>query len=319
MNIGVLCGGGDAPGMNAAIRSVVRQGIALDARVVGFRYGFDGLIEANLVEFSARSVGGILDQGGTLLGTGRSTRFPTPEGQQAAIDQMAALGVDSLVVIGGDGSMRGAHALAGRGVQVAGIPATIDNDIWGTEATIGFDTCLNTILDAVSKLRDTASSHDRVFVVEVMGRESGELAVNAALGGGADFVLVPEAPSQLQLAAEHIAYDHWRGKLHTIILVAEGCCRAEEVAESLKLSSQGREVRVSVLGHIQRGGHPSARDRILGARMGSAAVMSLADGASDVMVGLQADRLVRLPLPQVIERKKEFDLALLELVNTLAL
>lgn len=319
MDIGVLCSGGDAPGMNAAIRSVVRQGISLGARVVGFKYGFDGLIDGNYVELTARSVGGILDQGGTFLGTGRSSRFLSKEGQLQAIDQMAALDIDRLVIIGGDGSMRGAHALAEQGVQVVGVPGTIDNDLWGTEATIGFDTCLNTILDAVSKLRDTASAHDRVFVIEVMGRESGELAVNAALGGGADFVLVPEAPNQLEMAAKHIAYDHWRGKLHTIIIVAEGCCRAEEVAERLLPASQGHEIRVSVLGHIQRGGHPSARDRILGARMGAAAVLALSEGESDIMIGLQAERMVRVPLPLVITKKREFDLGLLELVNTLAL
>lgn len=319
MNIGVLCSGGDAPGMNAAIRSAVRQGLALDARMVGFRYGFDGLIDANYVELAARSVGGILDQGGTFLGTGRSARFMTEEGRRAAVDQLAALDVDRLVVIGGDGSMRGALELCRLGVPVVGVPGTIDNDLWGTEATIGFDTCLNTILDAVSKLRDTASAHDRVFVVEVMGRGSGELAVNAALGGGADFVIVPEAPAERGLAAEHVAYDHWRGKLHTIIIVAEGCCRASEVAADLAAAAQGHEVRVSVLGHIQRGGHPSARDRILGARMGAAAVQALAEGASEVMVGLRAEEMVLVPLADVVSRKKVLDTSLLELVKTLAL
>lgn len=319
MNIGVLCSGGDAPGMNAAIRSAVRQGLALDARMVGFRYGFDGLIDANYVELAARSVGGILDQGGTFLGTGRSARFMTEEGRRAAVDQLAALDVDRLVVIGGDGSMRGALELCRLGVPVVGVPGTIDNDLWGTEATIGFDTCLNTILDAVSKLRDTASAHDRVFVVEVMGRGSGELAVNAALGGGADFVIVPEAPAERGLAAEHVAYDHWRGKLHTIIIVAEGCCRASEVAADLAAAAQGHEVRVSVLGHIQRGGHPSARDRILGARMGAAAVQALAEGASEVMVGLRAEEMVLVPLADVVSRKRMFDTSLLELVKTLAL
>lgn len=319
MNIGVLCSGGDAPGMNAAIRSAVRQGLALDARMVGFRYGFDGLIDANYVELAARSVGGILDQGGTFLGTGRSARFMTEEERRAAVDQLAALDVDRLVVIGGDGSMRGALELCRLGVPVVGVPGTIDNDLWGTEATIGFDTCLNTILDAVSKLRDTASAHDRVFVVEVMGRGSGELAANAALGGGADFVIVPEAPAERGLAAEHVAYDHWRGKLHTIIIVAEGCCRASEVAADLAAAAQGHEVRVSVLGHIQRGGHPSARDRILGARMGAAAVQALAEGASEVMVGLRAEEMVLVPLADVVSRKRMFDTSLLELVKTLAL
>lgn len=319
MNIGVLCSGGDAPGMNAAIRSAVRQGFAIDARMVGFRHGFDGIIDANYIEMAARSVGGILDQGGTFLGTGRSKRFATEEGQRDALDQLAALDIDHLVVIGGDGSMRGAHALDAHGFPVVGVPGTIDNDLWGTEATIGFDTCLNTILDAVSKLRDTASAHDRVFVVEVMGRESGELAANAALGGGADFVIVPETPDERSLAAEHVAYDHWRGKLHTIIIVAEGCCHAGDVAADLTEAAQGHEVRYSVLGHIQRGGHPSARDRILGARMGAAAVEALAEGVSGVMIGLRAERMVRVSLGDVVTKKKVFDQGLLDLVKTLAL
>ncbi len=319
MNIGVLCSGGDSPGMNAAIRSAVRQGLALEARMVGFRYGFDGIINADYMELAARSVGGILDQGGTFLGTGRSARFMTEDGPQAAVDQLAALDVDRLVVIGGDGSMRGARALCALGVPVVGVPSTIDNDLYGTEATIGFDTCLNTILDAISKLRDTASAHDRAFVVEVMGRGSGELAVNAALGGGADFVVVPEAPHERAAAAEHVAYDHWRGKLHTIIIVAEGCCQASQIAADLAVDAPAHDVRVSVLGHIQRGGYPSARDRILGSRMGSAAVRALADGVSDVMIGLRAEQMVRVPLAEVVTRRREFDLELLDLVKTLAL
>lgn len=305
--------------MNATIRAAVRQGLAIDARMVGFRHGFDGVIDANYVELAARSVGGILDQGGTFLGTGRSRRFATEEGQRVALDQLIALDIDHLVVIGGDGSMRGAHVLHTQGFPAIGVPGTIDNDLWGTEATIGFDTCLNTILDAVSKLRDTASAHDRVFVVEVMGRESGELAANAALGGGADFVVVPEAPEERSLAAEHVSYDHWRGKLHTIIVVAEGCCRAADVAADLAEAAHGHEVRYSVLGHIQRGGHPSARDRILGARMGAAAVEALAEGASGVMIGLQAESMERVPLADVVTNKKALDRGLLDLVKTLAL
>jgi 6-phosphofructokinase 1 len=319
MNVGVLTSGGDAPGMNAAVRAVVRQGLAGNHRMVGFRHGFDGLINANYAELSPASVGGIIDLGGTFLGTGRSARFESEEGQLAALENLAALDMDGLVVVGGEGSMKGAHALSLRAFPVVGIPGTIDNDVFGTEVSIGFDTCLNTILDAVSKLRDTASAHDRVFVVEVMGRECGALALNAALGGGADFVVIPEDKKHRDQAARAVAYDHHRGKLHTIILVAEGACTADEMVEALKDNALGHEVRRSVLGYIQRGGHPSARDRILGSRMGAAAVDALVSGAGDVMVGVERDRIVFTPLADVISRKKELDLSLLDLLATLAL
>lgn len=319
VNIGVLTSGGDSPGMNAAIRAVARQGFALDARVVGFRHGLDGIFDSNFIELSARGVGGILDQGGTFLGTGRSARFREEGGPERALDLLAAADVDQLVIIGGDGSMRASKALWDLGLPVVGIPGTIDNDIYGTAETIGFDTALNTILDAVSKIRDTASAHDRVFVIEVMGRESGELAVNAALGGGGDFVLIPEAPDEKELAAEHVAYDHWRGKLHTIIIVAEGCCTADDVAASLVANSAGHEVRKTVLGHIQRGGHPSARDRILASRLGAGAVQALAEGEAGVMVGMYCEQVIRTRLEEVISRKKPLKAELLELVKTLAI
>lgn len=318
MNIGVLTSGGDSPGMNSVIRAVARQGFALGARVVGFRHGLDGIFKSEYVELTPRGVGGILDQGGTFLGTGRSSRFREEDGPESALDQLAAADVDSLVVIGGDGSMRAAQALHERGLPVVGVPGTIDNDIYGTETTIGFDTALNTILDAVSKIRDTASSHDRVFVVEVMGRESGELAVNAALGGGGDFVIIPEFPEERELAAEHVAYDHWRGKLHTIILVAEGCCTADDVATSIAAKAEGHEVRRTVLGYIQRGGHPSARDRILGSRLGAGAVQALANGTSGVMTGIRCDQVVYTALADVVSHRRTLDLSLLELVKTLA-
>ena len=319
MNIGVLTSGGDAPGMNAAVRAVVRQGLAGGHRMVGFHHGFDGLLNADYEELHPRSVGGIIDDGGTFLGTGRSPRFETEEGQVAALENLAALDVDGLVVVGGEGSMHGAHALCLRGFQVVGIPGTIDNDVYGTEVSIGFDTCLNTILDAVSKLRDTASAHDRVFVVEVMGRKCGALAVYAALGGGADFVVIPEDLGHKEQAVQAVAYDHHRGKLHTIILVAEGACTADQMVTALSGNVLGHEVRRSVLGYIQRGGHPSARDRILGSRMGAAAIRALSAGTSDVMVGVEADRMVLTSLETVISQTKELDLDLLDLIATLAL
>ncbi len=318
MNIGVLTSGGDSPGMNAAIRAVARQGFALGARVVGFRHGLDGIFKSDYVELTPRGVGGVLDQGGTFLGTGRSSRFRQEGGPQLALDALAAADVDSLAIIGGDGSMRAALTLHELGFPVVGIPSTIDNDIFGTEITIGFDTALNTILDAVSKIRDTASAHDRVFVVEVMGRDSGELAVNAAIGGGGDYVIIPEAPGEVEMAAEHVSYDHWRGKLHTIIIVAEGCCTADDVAASLASSSSGHEVRRTVLGYIQRGGHPSARDRIVASRLGAGAVQALARGTVGVMAGLHAEQVVFTSLADVVSHRRTLDFSLLELVKTLA-
>ncbi|MBC7292776.1 MAG: 6-phosphofructokinase [Thermoleophilia bacterium] len=319
MNIGVVSCGGDSPGMNAAIRAIVRQGIGLGCRMLGFKYGYDGIIDGQYQELGLASVAGILDLGGTWLGTGRSERFRTEEGQQAALESLRLLKVDGLVVIGGDGSLRGAHALCQKGFPVVGIPGTIDNDVYGTEVTIGFDTCLNTILDALSKLRDTASSHNRVFVVEVMGRESGELAVNSALAGGAEVVAIPECGMPKEAAWQAVEYGQRRGKLHTIVVVAEGACSADEMAAHLQQQLQDHEVRKSVLGHIQRGGRPTARDRILASRMGATAVKALVEGKSDVMVGVQADKMVLVPLAEVINGRKKLDSSLLELVSTLAL
>ncbi len=319
MNIGIVTSGGDSPGMNAAIRAAVRQGIALGARMTGFKYGFDGILTGNCLDLQPQSVAGTLDHGGTWLGTGRSARFVSDEGFQAAVDTLRVLKVDGLIVIGGDGSLRGAHVLCEKGFPVVGVPGTIDNDVYGTEATIGYDTCLNTILDALSKIRDTASAHDRVFVLEVMGRDSGELALNSALAGGADVVAIPEADLPLEAARRAVEYGHKRGKLHTIVVVAEGTSTAGEMAQYLRQNCEGREIRMSVLGHIQRGGRPTARDCIIASRMGARAVTALLEGESDVMVGLQADRMVLVPLADVISQKKDIDLGLLDLIANLGL
>jgi len=319
VNIGIVTSGGDSPGMNAAIRGAVRQGISLGARMTGFKFGYDGILEGNCIDLQPQSVGGILDHGGTWLGTGRSTKFASEEGFQAAIDTLRVLKIDGLIVIGGDGSLRGAHALCERGFPVVGVPGTIDNDVYGTEATIGYDTCLNTILDAISKIRDTASAHERVFVMEVMGRHSGELALNSALAGGADVVAIPETELPRETALHAVEYGRKRGKLHTIVIVAEGTSTADEMAQYLEDNCHGREVRKSVLGHIQRGGRPSARDCIIGSRMGAQAVTALLEGRSDVMVALQAERLVLVPLADVVGRKKEIDLGLLDLIANLGL
>jgi len=318
VHIGIVTSGGDSPGMNAAIRAAVRHGIALGARTTGFKYGFDGVIDGVSVDLQAQSVAGILDHGGTLLGTGRCSRMLTPEGLEAALETLSLLKVDGLLVIGGDGSLRGAHALCQKGLPAVGIPGTIDNDVWGTEATIGYDTCLNTITDAVSKIRDTASAHNRVFVVEVMGRGSGELAVHAALAGGAEVVAIPEAERPEIEACRMVEYGAKRGKLHTIVIVAEGTCTADEMATYLSEHCQGHEVRKSVLGHMQRGGNATARDCILGTRMAARAVEALLAGESDVMVGVHGEELVLVPLEDVITKKKQTDLSLLQLIANLA-
>jgi 6-phosphofructokinase 1 len=319
MHIGIVTSGGDSPGMNAAIRAAVRHGIALGARMTGFKYGYDGVIDGEFVDLQAQSVAGIIDRGGTLLGTGRCARMRTPEGQAAALDTLRLLKVDALLVIGGDGSLRGAHALCQNGFRAVGIPGTIDNDVWGTEATIGYDTCLNTITDAVSKIRDTASAHNRVFVVEVMGRGSGELALNAALAGGAEVVAIPEAAERPEVeACRMVEYGAKRGKLHTIVIVAEGTCTADEMAAYLTEHCSGHEVRKSVLGHMQRGGRATARDCILGTRMAARGVEALLTGESDVMVGIRGEELVFVPLEEVINGKKIPDLSLLQLIANLA-
>ncbi len=318
MHIGIVTSGGDSPGMNAAIRAAVRHGIALGARMTGFKYGYDGVIDGESIDLQAQSVAGIIDRGGTILGTGRCSRMLTPQGQEAALETLRLLKVDGLLVVGGDGSLRGAHTLCQNGFPAVGIPGTIDNDVWGTEATIGYDTCLNTITDAVSKIRDTASAHNRVFVVEVMGRGSGELALHAALAGGAEVVAIPEAERPEAEACRMVEYASKRGKLHTIVIVAEGTCTAEEMAAYLTEHCQGHEVRKSVLGHIQRGGRPTARDCILSTRLAARAVEALLAGESDLMVGIRGEDLVLVPLQEVITNKKMADLSLLELISNLA-
>jgi len=318
LKLGVVTSGGDSPGMNAAVRAAVRQGIALGAQMIGFKQGFQGVIDGDFVELSARSVSGILDRGGTWLGCGRCAQFASERGLRKALDTLHALEIHGLAVIGGDGSLRGAHALSEQNLRAIAIPATIDNDIYGTEATIGYDTCLNTILDAVSKIRDTASAHDRLFVLEVMGRDSGELALNAALAGGAEVVVIPEVGPPWDAVREMIGYGQTRGKNHIVIIVAEGSLSADAMAEFVSENFPDREVRKSVLGHIQRGGHPTARDCILAARMGARAVTALMEGQSDVMVGLQGDKLVLVPLAEAVSNKKEIDLSLLDLVADLA-
>ena len=285
--IGLLTSGGDAPGMNAAIRSVVRAACNRGWTVLGFRRGYTGLIEGDFVELAPRAVANIIQHGGTVLKTARSEEFRTETGRERARAVLDANGVSGLVAIGGDGTFRGAHELVRiyRG-NVVGVPATIDNDVFGSDETIGFDTALNTALDAIDRIRDTASSHERIFLVEVMGRHSGFIALAVGTAGGAEEIFVPEVPTDLDECCKRLIEANRRGKAMSILVVAEGEHEGNAfvIAEKVKART-GFEPRVTVLGHIQRGGKPSARDRILATKLGAFAVDALAEGRTDVMVG----------------------------------
>ena len=304
--VGVLTSGGDAPGMNACIRSVVRSAISQNARVIGIYNGFEGLINGEFRVLGPRDVGGILQRGGTVLHTRRSDRFLEARGQREAIRHINEAGIDGLVVIGGDGSMKASHVLCQQGVNVVGIPASIDNDIWGTNMAIGVDTAMNTIMDAVDKLRDTASSHGRAFLIETMGRGSGYLAVMAGIVCGAEMVLVPEVNVTLQEVSDAIEDAYRRGKTHAILIIAEGAnFRTTDLARAIDEMDIGFKTRVTILGHIQRGGSPTAFDRLLSARMGVKAVESLLAGRGDVMTGLQGRGIEMVPLEEVIAKKQQ--------------
>jgi 6-phosphofructokinase 1 len=314
--IALLTSGGDASGMNASIRAITRYAKYRSLEVVGFYEGFKGLIANNYIVLDEASVGGIIDRGGTILYSARSEEFKTEPGMEKAIQNLKSLGVDGLVVVGGDGSFRGAHDLHIRGVQVVGIPGTIDNDIAGTDYSIGFDTALNVIISLVSKIRDTAFSHDRLFVIEVMGRSSGIIAINTGVACAADYILIPEVEVDLVKIATKIK-NHRQGKRHTLIIVAEGAAKASDVAASIKLLV-GHEVRVSVLGHIQRGGSPSAMDRLLSAEFSKKAVDLLIKGESDCMTAIQGKKIVSVPLEYVMNNKKEIDRELYKLAHVLS-
>ncbi|HQF92050.1 MAG TPA: 6-phosphofructokinase [Synergistaceae bacterium] len=316
--LAVLTSGGDAPGMNAAIRAVTRAAIAQGVEVVGIRRGYEGLLEGDIIPMSISSVGGIIHRGGTILRTARCERFLRPEGVNEGLDQLRAFDIDALVVVGGDGSFRGAWELDQRGFPVAGVPGTIDNDVAGTDATIGFDTAANTALEAVVRLRDTASSHDRLFIVEVMGRGSGYLALYVGVSGGAELVVVPEVPFDLERTCERLHYGRKRGKTHSLIVLAEGVMPAHELAAKLQ-DTGGYDARITVIGHIQRGGGPTAADAVLASRMGAHAVEALLAGERGIMVGSVDNVMVTSPLPTAWESKKALPQTLLRLVDTLSI
>jgi len=314
--IGLLTSGGDASGMNATIRAVTRYAKYKSLDVIGYYEGFKGLINNNSTVLDLNSVGGIIDRGGTFLYSARSEEFKTEEGMQKSIQNMKKDSVDALIVIGGDGSFRGAHDLHERGVRVVGIPATIDNDIAGTDYSLGFDTALNVIISLISKIRDTASSHDRLFVIEVMGRNSGLIAINSGLACAADYILIPEVKVDLVRIANKIR-NHREGKRHTLIVVAEGAAKASDVAASIKLLV-GHEVKISVLGHIQRGGYPSALDRLLAAEFGKKAVDLLLDDKSDCMTAIQGNEIKSCTLEYAINNRKEVSKELYDLAHILS-
>jgi 6-phosphofructokinase 1 len=319
LRIAVLTSGGDAPGMNAAVRAVARTGFARRWEVMGIEAGYRGLLEGRIQPLGNRTVGGILHRGGTVLGTARSTEFATPEGQEHAVRQLEEAGVEGLVVIGGEGSLTGALRLEERGVPVVGIPATIDNDVWGTDTAIGVDTALNTALEAIDRIKDTASSHQRAHIVEVMGRNCGYLALMSAIAGGAEAVLVPEFAPQAEGLMRAFKRSWEQGKPHFIVVAAEGApLSAEEFHDYVNDAKGGFESRITVLGYVQRGGSPTAFDRILASRMGAAAVQALSEGESGIMIGLQGRRMGRIQLDEIVGRARPLDPETYEMAEALA-
>ncbi|MCL6570307.1 MAG: 6-phosphofructokinase [Bacillus sp. (in: Bacteria)] len=304
--IGVLTSGGDSPGMNPAIRAVVRKAIFHNVDVYGIYGGYTGLISGNMKKLELGSVGDIIHRGGTMLQSSRCPEFITKEGQKKGIEQLKANGIEGLVVIGGDGSYRGAKALSEQGFPCVGVPGTIDNDIPGTERTIGFDTALNTVIDAVDKIRDTATSHERTFVIEVMGRNAGDIALWAGLAGGAETILIPEEKYNINEITDRLLKGKERGKKHSIIVVAEGVCSGYEFAKQVQ-EATGFDTRVSVLGHIQRGGSPSASDRVLASRLGARAVELLIEGKAGRAVGMEKNQLVDYDIIEALGRKHIID------------
>lgn len=321
--VGVLTSGGDSPGMNAAIRSVVRTCAYHDILCVGIYRGYQGMIEGDFIEMGARSVHNIINKGGTILKSARSKEFMTPEGRKKAYDQLVKEGVDALVVIGGDGSFTGAEVFNKEyGFPVMGIPGTIDNDIFGTSHTLGYDTALNTVVDCIDKIRDTASSHNRLFFVEVMGRDAGHIALNAGIGGGAEEVLIPEEELGLERLLESLKKSKASGKSSSIVVIAEGDKIGKNVFELkdyVEANLPEYEIRVSVLGHMQRGGAPSCYDRVLASRLGVKAVESLLEGKSNLMVGMINDKVALTPLEQAIKGHTEIDRELLRVSEIMSI
>ena len=320
--IGVLTSGGDSPGMNAAIRSVVRTCAFHGIECVGIYRGYQGMIEGDFKEMGARSVNNIINKGGTILKSARSKEFMTPEGRKKAFDNLSKVGVEALVVIGGDGSFTGAEIFNSEyGFPVMGIPGTIDNDIFGTSHTLGYDTALNTVIECIDKIRDTASSHNRLFFVEVMGRDAGHIALNAGIGAGAEEILIPEEDLGLDRLLESLQKSKASGKSSSIVVVAEGDKMGKNVFELkdyIESHLPEYDIRVSVLGHMQRGGAPSCFDRVLASRLGVKAVESILEGKSNFMVGIYQDVVTLTPLEQAIKGHYPIDKELLRVSDIMS-
>lgn len=320
--IGILTSGGDAPGMNAAIRAVTRSAIYNGLKVKGIYRGYKGLITGEIKEFKTENVSNIIQLGGTVLKTARCQEFKTPEGRQIAYETMQKEGIDALIVIGGDGSLTGARLLAQEfDVPCIGLPGTIDNDLFGTDTTIGYDTALNTILDAVDKIRDTATSHERLFFVEVMGRDAGFLALNGAIASGAEAAIIPEFNTEVDQLEEFINNGFRKSKNSSIVLVAESEITggAMHYAERVKNEYPQYDVRVSILGHLQRGGRPTAHDRIIASRMGVASIEALMEGQRNVMIGIENDQIVYVPFTKAIKNDKPIDRELVNVLHELSI
>jgi len=318
--IGVFTSGGDAPGMNACLRAVVRSAVHAGCRVIGIHRGYAGMLAGEFSEMEATSVSNIIQLGGTIIKTARCEEFFHPEGRAMAVKKLKEAGVEGLVAIGGDGTFHGAHYLwQEHQVPIIGIPGTIDNDVFGTDFTIGYDTAVNTALDAIDRIRDTATSHNRMFFVEVMGRRAGFIALTVGVAGGAEMILIPELEVSCQQIYETIAAGMARGKTSSIIVVAEGDEQGGALEIARRVSGLGPiDSRVTILGHVQRGGRPTAFDRVLASQLGAAAVQALLEGDSDKMVGRVNNEIVRTPLPETWERKKGFDRLLYDLAGVLA-
>lgn len=320
-SVGILTSGGDSPGMNAAIRAITRSALCQGFKVWGIYRGYDGLINDEIKPFSSENVSNIIQRGGTILKSARSKEFTTPEGRKRAFENMKKHEIDALIVIGGNGSLTGARIFAEEfDIPCIGLPGTIDNDLYGTDLTIGYDTTLNTIVQCVDKIRDTANSHERIFLVEVMGRDAGFLAQNSALASGAEAAIIPEDNTDADQLEHFIGRGIRKSKNSSIVIVSESPkCGAMYYAERVKKEYPQYDVRVSILGHLQRGGSPSARDRILSSRLGAGAIDAILDGQRNVMIGIRNDEVVYVPFSDAIKKEKPIDKGLIRVLDELSI
>ncbi|MBP2630916.1 MAG: 6-phosphofructokinase [Firmicutes bacterium] len=315
--IAVMTSGGDSPGMNAAARAVVRTALYEGAEVYGIYNGYQGILDDDMKKLESRDVGDIIQRGGTFLGTARCDEFRTEEGRKKGLENLKKHGIQGVIIIGGDGSLTGGKLLSDMGMPVVGLPGTIDNDVWGTDYTIGCDTAANTIVDAINKLRDTASAHRRIIIIEVMGRKSGWLAMQAGISGGAEHILVPEAKFDIDEMCVELKAAYERGKRYSIVVVAEGAGSAIDIGNQVA-EKTGIDTRVSVLGHIQRGGSPSVEDRIKASMLGEKAALAILSGLSNVVFGFESGKPVSIDLADAVGNKKTLDPELIRLAKVLA-